>query len=386
MMKASWKILLAATAAAAVAAVLGYRFFVYAPPVAVIQAKEGKVAIEVHGPGVVAARIAVTVSTRLTGHLKEVHADQGDSVTAGQVLAVLDDTDVAAKAIAAREGATAARRNIEAAEAALAKARADVELAQGNFQRDQEVFRTRNISQAAMDATAAALKSAQSAEASAAATLEARRAEADAATQEAVYAGVLHAFTRISAPMDGLIVSREAEVGNTLVPGSPIFRLVDTDTLWVAARIDESVMGQVEVGQPARIHLRGGQERPGEVARISRQSDPATRELEVDVAFRELPERFAMDQEAEVIIEAGEEQGVVISATALFQQGRERGVLVVEEGRALFRPVQTGATDGKRVIVRDGLAAGETVVRRPTDPEAKVSLGSRVRPVLEGGR
>jgi HlyD family secretion protein len=385
-MKAIWKILLVATAVAAVAALLGYRFLVYAPPVAVIPAKEGKVAIEVHGPGVVAARIAVTVSTRVTGILKEVHADQGDSVTSGQLLAVLDDTDVAAKAIAARQGATASRRNVEAADAALAKARADLDLARSNFQRDQEVFRTRNISQAAMDATAAALKSAQSAEASAAATLAARQAESEAAAQEAVYASVLHAFTRISAPMDGLIVSREAEAGNTLVPGSPILRLVDTRTLWVAARIDESVVGRAEVGQPARIQLRGGQEILGEVARISRQSDAATRELEVDVAFREPPERFAMDQEAEVTIEAGEELGVLIPAAALLQQGRERGVLVVADGRAAFRPVQTGATDGKRVVVREGIEVGEMVVRRPADPKAKVSPGSRVRPVLEGGR
>ncbi|MBP6581997.1 MAG: efflux RND transporter periplasmic adaptor subunit [Chromatiaceae bacterium] len=367
-------------------ALLAYRLFLYAPPVAVAQAKEGKVAIEVHGPGVVAARITVTVSTRVTGILKAVHADQGDSVTSGQLLAELDDTDVAAKASAAREGATASRRNIEAADAALAKARADLELAQSNFQRDQEVFRTRNISQAAMDATAAGLKSAQSAAASAAATLAARRAESDAAAQEAVYAGVLHAFTRITAPMDGLVVAREAEAGNTLVPGSPIFRLVDTDTLWVAARIDESVVGRAEVGQPAAIQLRGGQELAGEVVRISRQSDPATRELEVDVAFREPPQRFAMDQEAEVTIEAGEESGVLIPATALLQEGRERGVLVVADGRAVFRPVQTGATDGKRVVVREGIEVGEMVIRRPADPKAKVSAGSRVRPVTGGDR
>ncbi len=385
-MKAKWKPVLAALIIAPLLALLGYRLFFYAPTVAVAQAKEGRVAIEVHGPGVVAARIAVMVSTRVTGILKAVHADQGDSVTSGQLLAVLDDTDVAAKAIAAKEAATASQRNIEAAEAALAKARADLELAQSNFRRDEEVFRTRNISQAAMDATAAARKSAQSAAASAAATLAARQAESHAATQEAVYASVLHSFTRLSAPMDGLIVAREAEAGDTLVPGSPIFRLVDTHTLWVAVRIDESVVWRAEVGQPASIRLRGGTELPGEVARISRQSDPATRELEVDVAFREFPVRFAMDQEAEVTIHAGEEPGIVIPTSALLQQGRERGVLVVADGRAVFRPVQTGATDGRRVIVREGIEPGETVIRRPSDPKAKVSAGSRVRPLAEGGR
>lgn len=379
-MKAKWKIILALSIVAVLVTLLAYRVFFYAPVVAVIQAKEGKVALEVRGPGVVASRIQVTVSTRVTGILKEVHADQGDSVKAGQILALLDDTDAAAKATGAAAASTASQHNIAAAEAALAKSRADRELAQSNYRRDQELFRSGFISQAAMDAAAAVLRSAQSGEASAAATLGARQAESRASAQEAVYARALHTFTRITAPMDGLIVVRDAEAGDTVVPGSPIFRMVDTRKLWVAARIDESVVGQVEVGQPATIRLRSGKELSGEVARINRQSDAATRELEVDVAFREIPERFAIDQEAQVVIHAGEEKGVVISASALFQQGREFGVLVVTDGRAVFRPLHTGASDGERVAVREGLMAGEAVIRRP----AGIKPGSRVRPLTGG--
>lgn len=381
-MKAKWKIILAVSVVAVLLALLAWRVFFYAPPVAVIQAKEGQVALEVRGPGVVASRIQVTVSTRITGILKDLHADQGDSVKAGQLLALLEDTDAAAKASGAAAAAVASQRNIAVADAALAKARADRELAQSNFRREDEVFRAGYISQAAMDAAAAALKSAQSGEASAAATLGARQAESRAVAQEAVYARALHTFTRIVAPMDGLIVAREAEAGDTLAPGSPIFSLVDTRTLWVTARIDESVVEQVELGQPALIRLRGGRELPGVVARINRQSDAATRELEVDVAFREPPERFAIDQEAEVVIHAGKEHGTVIPASALFQQGREFGVLVVKEGRAVFRPVRTGASDSERVVAREGIQAGEAVIRKP----AGIRAGSRVRAVAEGER
>lgn len=379
-MKAKWKMILALSIVAVLLALLAWRMFFYAPPVAVIQAKDGKVALEVRGPGVVASRIQVTVSTRVTGILKALQADQGDSVKAGQVLALLDDSDSAAKASGAMAASAASQRNIAAADAALAKARADKELAQSNYRRDQEVFRAGYISQAAMDVAAATLKSAQSAEASAAATLGARQAESQASAQEAVYARALHTFTRITAPMDGLIVVRDAEAGDTVAPGSPIFRMVDTRKLWVAARIDESVVGQVEVGQPATIRLRGGKELSGEVARINRQSDAATRELEVDVAFRDIPERFAIDQEAQVVIHAGEEKGVVIPASALFQQGREFGVLVAANGRAGFRPVRTGATDGEHVIVREGLKADETVISQP----AGIRAGSRVRAVAGG--
>lgn len=381
-MKPKLKIILALSVVAVLIALLVYRVFFYAPAVAVIQVEEGKVALEVRGPGVVASRIQVTVSTRVTGILKEVHADQGDSVKAGQILALLDDTDAAAKASGAAAASTASQHNIAAAEAALAKSRADMELAQSNYRRDQELFRSGFISQAAMDAAAAVLRSAQSGEASAAATLGARQAESRASAQEAVYVRALHTFTRITAPMDGLIVVRDAEAGDTVVPGSPIFRMVDTRKLWVAARIDESVVGQVEVGQPATIRLRGGKELSGEVARINRQSDAATRELEVDVAFRDIPERFAIDQEAQVVIHAGEEKGMVIPPSTLFQQGREFGVMVVTDGRAAFRSVRTGASDGERVAVREGLVAGEIVIRRP----AGIKPGSRVRPLTGGER
>lgn len=376
------KLILAASIVSTLLALLAWRVFLYAPPVAVAQAVAGEVEREVRGPGVVSARIQVTVSTRVTGILKVLHADQGDRVKTGQLLAVLDDADAAARVAGAEAAAAAARRNIAAAEAALAKARADSELAQSNFRREEEVFGAGFISQAAMDTAGAALKSARSAEASAVASLEARQAEAGAVAQDAVYARALRDFTHITAPMDGLIVTREAEAGNTVSPGSPIFRLVDTRTLWVAARIDESVVGLVEIGQPATIRLRGGQELAGVVARIDRQSDAATRELEVAVAFRAPPARFAMDQEAEVVIQAGKERGPVIPVSALFQQGRAFGVLVVKEGRAEFRPLRTGASDEERVAVREGIGPGEWVICKP----AGIRPGSRVRAVTEGGR
>jgi RND family efflux transporter MFP subunit len=374
--KAKWKIILASLIVAVLVAMLAFRVFFYAPPVAVIQAKEGKVALEVRGPGAVASRIKVTVSTRVTGILKKVHADQGDSVKAGQILALLDDTDAAAKATGATEAATASKHNIAAAEAALAKSRADMELAQSNFRRDQEVFRSGFISQAAMDAAAAVLKSARSAEVSAAATLEARQAESRASAQEAVYARALHTFTRIVAPMDGLIVVRDAEVGDTVVPGTPIFRMVEPRTLWVAARIDETVVGRVTVGQSASIMLRSGERLAGKVARINWQSDAATRELEVDVAFDAAPQRFAIDQEADVVIYTGQEKGIVVPVSALLRQKEATGVLVIDNGRAQFRPIKAGASDGKRVTVLEGLKAGEQVIRQPRD----VVPGSRVRP------
>jgi RND family efflux transporter MFP subunit len=315
-----------------------YRFFIHAPKIEAAVAVEGTVARAIHGPGTVQSRFPVTVSARITAVVTGLHADHGDRVRRGQLLAQLDDRDLAARAAAART---------------------DLDLARANHARDREVFEKGYISQAAMDGATAALHAA-----------EARERESGAALS----------YTRISASSAGVITARTVEIGDTVGPGSVLFRLVDPRALWVAARIDETVVGQVAIGQPATIDLRSGARAAGKVARIVLESDAATRELEVDVAFDTPPERFAIDQEAKVVIHAGEERGVVIPASAVFQLGRAFGVLVVTDGRAEFRPVKTGASDGERVVVREGLKAGEPVIHLP----AGIKPGSRVRAVTGG--
>jgi len=353
----------------------------YATPVKVVTANEGAVPIRISGPGTLEARIPVTLSARITTAITKLHADQGDAVKRGELLATLDDRELDAKRAAATDAQGTVARNVEAARAAVAKAEAELELARTKYRRDQELQRAGYISPAAMDTSAATLRSAEANLDNAKAALAARESETRGVSHEARYAETVLSHTRVVAPMDGIVVERLAEVGATVVPGTPLFRLVDPGTLWVAARIDESVVGRVRVGQPAEIRLRTGETLPGKVARVSRQSDAATRELEVDVAFDRPPARFAIDQEAEVTIQAGEERGLVVPVSALVQNAGKSGVLVVADGRAGFKPVETGAADAGRAIVRKGLASGDIVI---ADPKA-VKPGARVRALARPG-
>lgn len=260
----------------------------------------------------------------------------------------------------------------------MARAQAELDLARSRHRRESELERAGFLSQSALDASVAALQSALANLDSARASLAAREAEKLALAQEVRYSDTVLSFTRIVAPGDGVVILRQAEVGATVVPGSPIFRLADPATLWIAMRVDESVVGRVALGQPATIRLRTGEAHAGKVARIARQSDAATRELEVNVAFDAPPERFAIDQEAEVTILAGKESGIVVPVTAMVRDrdGR-RGVLVVTGARARFVPVVTANADESRVIVSEGLSGGERVVA----PAAGVTAGARVRMV-----
>ena len=360
----------------ALAAGAAYLRFGRAVDLRVVEAAPGKVVVRVVGPGTLQARVPVTLSARITATLRHLGADVGDVVTRGQELALLDDRDLVARRAVVGGQQLALSRNVDAARASVAKAQAELELALGKQKRDAELLATGFVSQAVFDASSATLRAAQAGLDNARAAHAARQADAQALAQEARYADTVLSFTRITAPMDGVIIARLAEVGATVAPGTAIFRMVEPATLWIAMRVDESVVGRVAVGQAASIRMRTGETVPGKVARIGRQSDAATRELEVNVAFDVPPARFAIDQEAEVTIVAGDATGIAVPVTALTRDrdGRQ-GVLVVADARTAFRAVQTGASDGERVLIAQGLSGGERVVASAEG----VKAGVRVR-------
>jgi HlyD family secretion protein len=370
-------IVFAAAAALVVIAIgaFAYARFLRAIDVPIVTAAQGTVAVRVIGPGTVQARVPVTLAARITATVRQLDADVGDAVKRGQTVALLDERDLAARRGVVSSQREVVERNVRAAQATVAKAQADLELARSKQRRDAELLRNGFVSQSVLDASEAALRAADANLDNARAALAAREAEAHSLTQELRYSDAVLSFTRIVAPMDGVIIARLAEAGATVVPGTPIFRMVDPATLWIATRVDESVVGRVRVGQRASIRLRTGETLAGKVARIARQSDAATRELEVNVAFDAPPARFAIDQEAEVSIDAGADHGIVVPLAALTRDSEGvRGVLVVAGGRTRFRPVDTGNADGERVLILKGLAAGERVVAQAQDVRANLRV------------
>jgi multidrug efflux pump subunit AcrA (membrane-fusion protein) len=143
-------------AAAALYRVLGYAAAVEAVPVT-----EGAVPVTIKGPGTVEARFPVTLSARITATITNLHVDQGDAVKRGQLVATLDDRDLAAKRAGSVQTQETARRNVTAAQAAVAKAEAELDLARTKHRRDQDLLRAGYVSQSVMDSSAATLRSAE---------------------------------------------------------------------------------------------------------------------------------------------------------------------------------------------------------------------------------
>ena len=372
--KAIW-----AAIGAVIVILLGYRFLWYAPAVPVIKVRQAEIHGKVEGPGTVQSKVAVTVSPKITGILEKLYADQGDRVQAGQLLAKIDSAELRAREAAARAGMSRAQRDLGRARADLGKAQANLGLARSNYQRDLEVFKPGYISQAAFDTTKAQLKVAESEVTAYRATIAALAAAVQQAASETKAAQALHNYTRITAPMDGLITVRKAEVGTTLVPGSPIFQIVDLQQLWLAAWIDQALVAQLRPDQAARIILRSGQEFHGKVARLNREGDTVTREVEVDIKFARLPKPLVIGEEGQVEIDTGRQRAPVVPASAIIAKDGGRGVLVAANGVLHFREVVLGLQDGAKSAVTKGLKAGELVVVKP----AGLKPGMKIRPVIK---
>ena len=212
----------------------------------------GTVVAEVMGTGTLQARVRTSVSPRITGRLATVLADQGDRVTAGQAVATLDDGDLRQQVEVARAELDVARAGVDRAAANIVRTRAistqagssylrSVELARGKIISDEELDRaTQQRDVADADVHVAQL-----------AKVESEKAVIQSEQSLRYYEERL-ADTRISAPFAGLVVRRDREPGDVVVPGSTIIEVVSTDSLWVSAWVDETAMGRLAVGQPAR--------------------------------------------------------------------------------------------------------------------------------------
>ena len=357
---------------------LGYRLFWYRPPMAVIMVKKAEIQGKVHGPGTVQSKVGVSVSAKITGILEKLYADQGSRVKKGQLLAELDISELKARAASAKAAEERARHDLSRAKATLQKAGANLVLAQSNYQRNLELLKPGYISQADFDTTKAALKVAESEVNSSQSDVEALQAQVAQAESETHAAEAVFAYTRILAPMDGLITVRKAEVGDTVSPGTPIFQMVDYQ-IWAASWIDETKVAQLREGQKASIKLRSGRVLQGDVVRLNKEADTVTRELEVDVKFDTLPNPLVIGEETEVDIDTGRQTAPVVPLSVIVERNGSKGVMVVSNGLTSFRPVTLGLQGSQRAAVVDGLKEGEMVILNP----AGIETGKKVRPEIK---
>ncbi|MCR9297204.1 MAG: efflux RND transporter periplasmic adaptor subunit, partial [bacterium] len=338
------------------AAIYWFRF----SPVAVVThvVEEDVIQPEVLGTGTLEARVSATISPKVSGRIAGVLVDQGDRVTAGQLLVQLDDEEL-------QQQVAIAEANVQAAVAALEriktdKSRANVVLtqAQKNFDRVDELRKREATSESDLDQAAEALGIAVADVARAEAGINEGQKELIAAQKTLEYHRARLRDTQITAPFDGMVVARDREPGDVVVPGSSMLTLISTDELWVSAWVDETEMGKLEQGQSARVVFRSQPELslPGTVSRLGRQADRETREFIVDVRVLELPKNWAVGQRAEAFIGVAEAvESVVLPREFLVRRQERDGVFILHGGSVKWQAVQLGVSSRERIQVLEGL-------------------------------
>jgi HlyD family secretion protein len=187
--------------------------------------------------------------------------------------------------------------------------------------------------------------------------------------------------TRIVSPIAGLVVTRNLEVGSTVVPGAPIFRVADTSLIWVQAMVDERETGGLREGADARVVLRSdpGTSLRGTLSRLAREADRVTEELEADVKVEQLPAHFALGQKADVFIETARRlKTLQVPKSALVRRGQEVGVYVIADGRAKWQALKLGLIGREAAEVLQGLTEGAVVVRDPLRGKTALAEGQRI--------
>ena len=359
---------------------------VLAPPkVKVVKMEKRDLTAQVYGNGTVEAKVVVGVSSKITGRIVELYADQGDHVKQGQLLSVLENNDFIQQELQSEAGIARAAANVNVEQANLEKARANLALAEKNARRFQNLAEKNLVSKLEAEQYENTYQVAKAETARSEAALKSAQMEQTANRAGLEFARSKVADTRIYAPQDGIIITRDLEKGATVTPGLSIFTLADPQTVWVKANVDESLLKGVAVGNKAFITLRSAphEQFPGQVARLGRESDRVTEELEVDVAFSQPLTNFRLGEQSDVYIVTETRKGAPsLPSAALVINQKERGVWVIVDGKLKFKAVNVGIEDRRNFTeLVSGLDGSERIVMAAPVILQKLKEGMKVKVV-----
>lgn len=364
----------------AIATGLAYWLFFMPVPVREHVVARGEIVAEVMGTGTLEARRQAVISPKIPGLITSVLVDQGDRVQAGQELFRLDDEDLRRQVEVSESNLAAARAGVDRQIADRQRSEAVLVQAQIDYRRVEDLVARNSASSLELDKATEALRVAEADLSRAEAALIEARKQVVAAEKTLEFHQARLADTVVTAPFDGLIVRRDRDPGNVVVPGSSVLVQVSTDELWISAWVDETEMDRLRPGQPARVVFRSQPNKSfaGEVARLGREADRETREFLVDVWVRELPANWAVGQRAEAYIEVDRKEDVtLLPAHLVSRRDGKPGVFVAANGIAQWCPIKLGLRGNEVVEVTEGLAAGDAII---------FIAGAKATPLVSGKR
>ena len=322
--------------------------------VVTVEARE--LALRLPLSGSLAPLAQATVKSKVSGVVLETSVREGMNVSAGQVIARLDDAD--------------ARARVAQQSAMLKEANARLALATKNEANSQALLKQNYISQNSFDTTRNSVELAQAA-------VDAARAQLDLAR-------IALNDTQIRAPLSGVVSKRFVQAGEKLSPDSPVMAIVDLQHLTLDAQVPASDIPRVQVGQDVRFRVDGfdAREFSGKVARINPAAEAGSRSMLVyiSVANPDNLLRAGMFAKGQITTDKSGARPIVPLA-ALRKDGARDVVYRVDGGKVVAQPVELGMRNEDEGLaeVTGGVEAGAVLLAVPLDgvkPGAQVKLAA----------
>ena len=333
--------------------------------VGVARARAGAIKDDIEITGSLKPKEQVDVTSKVTGRVQTLTVQVGDFVKRGQVIAELEDAELAQqvrRAQASRDivSATQQQRNAELANVKADADRAKQLLDQGLIARQD--YETKLTAYRVMQAQIA--------------LTQAQHEQASAELRELT---IQRGQMKIVAAIPGYIAQRFVDVGAVVSPATPIVKIVNLSTMVTVANVPEKSFSRLRVGGGAivTVDAMGQQQYPARIARISPVLDVATRTALVEVEIPNPAGALKAEMFARVKLDVGgTREAVLVPRESLVYRGQQPGVYVLESKRPVFRAVDTGTTHGTDVEVTANLTAGTPIVGRGA---AMIQEGDQIR-------
>jgi len=359
-------------------------------PSKLVKVEKGDLAKSVVATGKVTPITKVEVKSKASGIVKKLMVEYGDTVKKGQLLAQLDKDEIQAQVDQSRAALQAAEASLASAEADSERAMVDAEgpdvpLLKRQYERAVEMAKDGVVSASALDDADRNYKMALNKQNVAKAQVtvlkaKIRQSEAEVAKDRANLAQLEEqlSYTDIVSPIDGIVLSRDVEIGDAvssiLVLGSSatlVMTLGDTSQVYVKGKVDESDIGKVYLGQPARIKVESFKDKTfyGKVTKISpmgvEKDNVTTFEVRVSINNPGGELKAEMTANAEIILEEHKNVLQIPEGAIIYDKDKQASVEIpdprAKDGKRKIA-VNIGISNGAKTELLSGLKEGDQVV------------------------
>ncbi|WP_225612120.1 efflux RND transporter periplasmic adaptor subunit [Paracoccus sp. PAR01] len=335
------------------------------PVVTAAKAKRETIEARVPVTGSLVAREPVQIHASVSGYeIREIHAEIGDRVKAGDVLVVLDDESLTAQVAQATAEFERATASVSQAESQIASSKATLVQAQSQLERTVALRKSGNTAQSVLDEVIATEASARASAQSSLDGLAVAKAQLaqSAAARRIAELNLRH--TRILAPVDGVIATRNAEIGALSGQGGdPMFIMIARGEVELAADVIETALVQIEPGDEVEVQLTGQGMIKGKVRLVPAVIDPVTRLGRARISLPSDP-RLRIGLFASGWVITDRRDAVTVPAGAVLADDQGERVQIVKDGVVQTRAIRAGLVwQGKREIL-EGLQPGDEVIAR----------------------